>query len=197
MERLRTLLANLPADHPETLADRLIAELTAEVPQDDDVALLCLRNVAHADSISTSIPAEPSALAGLRATIGAWLDLLGLSQETCDDLILACDEACANAIEHAYRRRRDEPIRVELRRDDDDIVIAVRDSGIWRHDPVDGDRGRGIAIMRAVMDDVDIRTSDEGTLILLRRNVSRPADVWSQRPSERRGGTRVHERPRS
>jgi serine phosphatase RsbU (regulator of sigma subunit)/anti-sigma regulatory factor (Ser/Thr protein kinase) len=196
MERLKTLLANLPADHPETLADRLIAELTAEVPQDDDVALLCLRNVAHADSISTSIPAEPSALAGLRATIGAWLDLLGLSQETCDDLILACDEACANAIEHAYRRRRDEPIRVELRRDDDDIVIAVRDSGIWRHDPVDGDRGRGIAIMRAVMDDVDIRTADEGTLVLLRRNLLRPTDHRSQRPYER-GGTRVHERPRS
>jgi PAS domain S-box-containing protein len=196
MERLRTLLANLPSDHPESLADRLIAELTGDVPQDDDVALLCLRNVAHADSISTSIPAEPSALTGLRGTIGAWLDLLGLSPETCDDLILACDEACANAIEHAYHRRRDEPIRVELRRDDDDIEIAVRDSGIWRHEPVDGDRGRGIGIMRAVMDDVDIRTGDEGTLVLLRRNLSRLADHRSQRSSER-GGTRVHERPRS
>src|SRR5262249_6483631 len=62
MERLRTLLSTVPSDDPETLADLLLQELTGDIPQDDDVALLCLRSVARAGPLTTSVPADPAAL---------------------------------------------------------------------------------------------------------------------------------------
>ena len=57
---------------------------------------------------------------------------------------------------------------------DDRVVIEVKDTGTWRDDLVEGDRGRGTSIMRAVMDDVDIRTDRHGTVVTLRRRVHGP-----------------------
>jgi anti-sigma regulatory factor (Ser/Thr protein kinase) len=171
MERLRTLLSAVPSDDPETLADLLLKDLTGDTPQDDDVALLCLRSVPRPGSFTTSLPADPGALSGLRAMVRAWLSTQGVPPETHDDIVLACDEACANAIEHAFGRGPGDAIRVDLRREDDDVVIAVTDVGTWRAGPPYVDRGRGIEIMRAVMDDVDIRSNDAGTVVTLRRRI--------------------------
>jgi PAS domain S-box-containing protein len=171
MERLRSLLAALPYDDPETLADLLLQELAGDIPQDDDIALLCLRSEDTPGSLTTSLPADPAALAELRTELRAWLSTQDIPAETYDDLILACDEACSNAIEHAFGTGPSNPIRVDLRREDGDVVIAVTDAGTWRSGPVSADRGRGIETMRAVMDDVDIRSDDTGTVVTLRRRL--------------------------
>ena len=178
MDRLRALLADLASKDAERLADTVLEALTGDVPQDDDVALLCLRNVAGPGALSLSIPADPAALGALRADVRGWLTEQAIPEDVHDDVVLACDEACANAIEHAYRTTTSLPIRVELRCEDDRLVIEVIDTGTWRDDLVEGDRGRGISIMRAVMDDVDIRTDDRGTVVTLGRR------VWgAERPS--------------
>jgi anti-sigma regulatory factor (Ser/Thr protein kinase) len=174
MERLRALLADTATEDAERLADIVLEALTGEVPQDDDVALLCLRTVADPGPLTVSVPAEPSALVGLRADVRGWLTAQAIPEDVHADVVLACDEACANAIEHAYRTTTSRPIRVELRREDDRVVIQVEDEGTWRDDLVEGDRGRGISIMRAVMDDVDIRTDRHGTVVTLRRRVHGP-----------------------
>jgi PAS domain S-box-containing protein len=169
MDRLRSLLTELPSEDPEELADGLLGALTGDVPQDDDVALLCLRNVAQAGPLAISVPVDPAALAGLRTAVHAWLSAEAVFVDLHDDVVLACDEACANAIEHAYERAPGGSIDVELRHEDDEVVITVTDSGEWRDDAVEGGRGRGIAIMRAIMDEVDIQTDGAGTVVTLRR----------------------------
>ena len=171
MRRLHALLAELPPEPPDTLADLLIDALTGDVAQDDDVALLFLRNLADAPSLSTTLPPDPAALAGLRDTVRDWLTIQGVAPDTREDLVLACDEACANAIGHAFWGRPGQPIQVELRRDERDVVVRLRDSGRWREDEVDRDRGRGIEIMRALMDDVEIRTGNDGTIVTLRCHI--------------------------
>jgi PAS domain S-box-containing protein len=171
MERLRTLLAAVPSDDPETLADLLLRNLAGDIPQDDDIALLCVRSEVTPGSLTTSLPADPAALAELRAKVRAWLSTQDIPAATYNDLILACDEACSNAIEHAFGTGPSNPIRVDLRREDGDVVIAVTDAGTWRSGPVSAGRGRGIEIMRAVMDDVDIRSDDTGTVVTLRRRI--------------------------
>jgi len=173
MERLRVLLSQLPADDPEVLADLVLDALTGDVPQDDDVAMLCLRNGPKLATVRLSLPTQPAALADLRTAVRRWLAAEGVPPAAHDDIVLASDEAAANAIEHAYRAAPSEPIEVELHRDDDVVVITVTDGGTWRLDGVEGDRGRGIMIMRAVMDDVDIRTDEHGTVVTLRRGIER------------------------
>ena len=47
---------------------------------------------------------------------------------------------------------------------------AFRDTGRWRP-PGETGRGRGLAVMRELMDDVEIAPSDQGTTVTLRRRL--------------------------
>jgi anti-sigma regulatory factor (Ser/Thr protein kinase) len=50
------------------------------------------------------------------------------------------------------------------------VTIVVRDHGAWRRAGTE-DRGRGIPLMRALMEDVRIERRPEGTEVTLRRRL--------------------------
>jgi PAS domain S-box-containing protein len=174
MARLSDVLRGAPSGHPEDLADRLLAELIGEGPQDDDVAILCLRAAPEAPSLVISMPPEPGALADVRASVRRWLAEVPLSEEPREDVVLACNEACANAVEHAYRRGPAAPIRVSLSRDATAVRIDIVDEGAWRRDGEDAGRGHGMSLMRALMDEIEVRPSDEGTVVTMKRRIAEP-----------------------
>jgi anti-sigma regulatory factor (Ser/Thr protein kinase) len=60
---------------------------------------------------------------------------------------------------------------LEARMEDDSVVITVRDRGSWREPRPGTHRGRGLGIMRATMDSVDVRSTDDGTEVVLRRRL--------------------------
>jgi serine/threonine-protein kinase RsbW len=79
-------------------------------------------------------------------------------------------EACNNAIEHAYPASA-ATFTVEISRADGDAVIVVRDTGTWR--PArPGVDGRGLLLMRALMDTVEIDRAASGTTVRLRGRLS-------------------------
>jgi len=174
MARLCDVLREAPSGHPEDLADRLLAELIGEGPQDDDVAILCLRAAPKAPPLVISMPPEPGALANVRASVRRWLVEVPLSDEAREEVVLACNEACANAIEHAYRRGPAVPIQVSLSRDATAIRIDIVDEGAWRRDGEDAGRGHGMSLMRALMDEIEVRPSDEGTVVTMKRRIAEP-----------------------
>jgi anti-sigma regulatory factor (Ser/Thr protein kinase) len=49
----------------------------------------------------------------------------------------------------------------------------VRDFGSWRAERA-GDRGRGLSLMRALMDTVEVTPTPEGTTVRLRRTLIQP-----------------------
>ena len=81
---------------------------------------------------------------------------------------MAVSEACNNAIEHGYGGNAGS---VWVRVEDDGMTLraTVRDRGRWRDGPSVGDRGRGIAIMEALMDTATIETTTHGTEVVLER----------------------------
>ena len=87
---------------------------------------------------------------------------------------MATNEAVENAIEHGHRLSP-EPFHVELAVERSEVVITVRDRGRWqdseraRGNDAAGDRGRGLTLMRAFMDDVEVSPSPRGTTVVLRR----------------------------
>jgi anti-sigma regulatory factor (Ser/Thr protein kinase) len=46
----------------------------------------------------------------------------------------------------------------------------VSDTGGWR-EPRKTDRGRGLELMRALMDDVELEAGDDGTTVRMRRKI--------------------------
>ena len=120
------------------------------------------------------MPADPGALADVRASIRRWLGDVPLSEEAREEVVLACNEACANAVEHAYLRGPAAPIRVSLGRKATTIRIDIVDEGAWRRDGEDAGRGRGMSLMRALMDRVQVRPSEEGTVVTMERRIEEP-----------------------
>jgi anti-sigma regulatory factor (Ser/Thr protein kinase) len=105
----------------------------------------------------------------------AWLALRGCTPEDADAVVLAVNEAAANAIEHGYQHGRG---RVEITGDlaGHEVRLSVVDHGDWRAGRPDPARGRGLPLMRTLMDDVDIELLDPGTRVVLRRNVATGED---------------------
>jgi anti-anti-sigma factor len=100
-------------------------------------------------------------------------------------VIVAVGEACANAAEHAYRGSQPGPMSVTARVDVDGVLtVTVRDEGTWRppnRDP--GDRGRGLLIMRQLVDGVLLEEEEKGTTVTLSLRLRRSPDVDEDRPS--------------
>jgi anti-sigma regulatory factor (Ser/Thr protein kinase) len=112
-------------------------------------------------------------LAPLRESVRSWARGAGMPVDDDDDLALATYEALVNAAEHAYESRAWTVDLVAARTCDARIVVSVRDRGQWRPTPSDpGFRGRGLTLMRGLAHEVDIRTGQDGTTVLM---------VWSLR----------------
>jgi len=116
----------------------------------------------------------------LRSSVGLarrrllrWLERGGVDRATATDITLACSEACANAVEHPVRPSR-YAFEVEATRTADEIELTVRDFGAWQTGSGDALRGRGLRMIRELMDDTRIVTGEHETMIVMRR-VLRPA----------------------
>ncbi len=106
-----------------------------------------------------------------------WLSEAGADAVETHDITMACNEACQNAIEHAYELGAD-LFDVVLERVGADVAITVRDHGSWKS-TTSPDRGRGLELMRELMDAVEVDGSELGSTISLRRRLraasARPA----------------------
>ncbi|MDK3257553.1 SpoIIE family protein phosphatase [Blastococcus capsensis] len=135
----------------------------------DDVAVLVAHRRATAQqSLRMDLVAVPSALPGVRRRLSAWLSELGMGEQDRVAVMVAVGEACANSAEHAYRGSEPGPMSVTAQVDVDGVLtVTVRDEGAWRppdRDP--GDRGRGLLIMRQLVDGVTL-AEDGGTTVTL------------------------------
>jgi anti-sigma regulatory factor (Ser/Thr protein kinase) len=171
---LRRLLDEVDgASGVDELLDKILA---APLGRDDrdDVALLALDLVGGAPParLRLRVRAEPAELGHLRRELTAYLTAHGVGDLDRQSLILAVSEAAANAVEHAVNP--DEPsITLDAHRDGPVITVAVRNNGGWRPVRAEPDRGRGIALMRALAD-VSIESGQHGTEVTLVRRLAEP-----------------------
>jgi anti-sigma regulatory factor (Ser/Thr protein kinase) len=115
-------------------------------------------------------PAHPRQLAPIRVELRRWLAPLGMTGEALADMILAVGEAAANSMEHAYPdATEDDTVELTFWTEPDAVCIEIVDHGLWQMPPTEPlERGRGIPIMRRLMDSVLVRHGPGGTSVLLR-----------------------------
>jgi anti-sigma regulatory factor (Ser/Thr protein kinase) len=121
------------------------------------------------DRIEITLRAEPESLAQMRRVVGRWLRAAGASDAETYETLVACGEACANAVAHAYPPG-DASYVVEAETRSDGVEVRVRDFGSWRS-PRSGSRGRGLGLMREIMDEVEIERGGAGTAVVMWRSL--------------------------
>ncbi|HVD29114.1 MAG TPA: SpoIIE family protein phosphatase, partial [Mycobacteriales bacterium] len=158
----------------------------------DDVAVLVAHRRATAlEPLQLDLIATPAVLPGIRRRLGAWLTGLGMGEQDRVGVMVAVGEACANAAEHAYRGSEAGPMSVSAKVDVDGVLtVTVRDEGTWRppdRDP--GDRGRGLLIMRQLVDTVTLDEQPRGTTVTLSVRLRRSPDIDPEHPVNTAGAS--------
>ncbi|MDA0182556.1 SpoIIE family protein phosphatase [Solirubrobacter phytolaccae] len=171
LERLRTLLAGAGdlVELCQTVAD---GEVRGS-PADDDVAVLGARLQLLPDTLRTTWPASAETLPAMRPLLRRWLGRWGAAEDEIYDIVVAVQEASANAVEHAYAPGA-ATYDVTAEHEQGVIRVVVSDRGSWR-EPRGTHRGRGISMMRALMESVDVTQDEQGTRVELRRTLGREA----------------------
>ena len=175
LRRLAEVATQLADRGPDALAERIVSQLLPDGAA-DDAAVLCVRYepVTAATTVPDFVihlPAAAEELAALRSAIRGWSMRAAIPVDVTEEIMLAIGEACANAIEHAYRDRPGD-LTVELKlRSGDEVQAEIRDDGQWRDEGRASTRGRGMTLMRELMDTVDVRPSASGTTVVMRRRV--------------------------
>jgi len=123
------------------------------------------------------LDADARVVAQTRQEFARWLQrFFALDPVRYSDLVLAINEALANAAEFAYRLA-DHPGTIVLRATyhpaEQKLLVDICDQGTWRTrqiDPAPRTRGRGIPLMEVLSDQVAIEASADGTLVRLEWN---------------------------
>ena len=166
----------MPAD---AACSFLLEMLFAGREQEDDVALLTLESLRETvPRLYVREPARADRLTGVRRELRAWLRNAGVPERAVADVVLACGEALANAVEHAHHENPESgSVVLEARlHPPGEIVARIRDDGRWRSWTSDDDRGRGLAVMRSLMGSVDVAVGGDGTVVTLRYRVDGDSD---------------------
>ena len=175
MERLVRAAAE-HAGPPAELLEHLVAAMLKGEPSGDDVALLALRaDALDAAHLHLRFPALPTSLPRLRHALRRWLGQSDIPPNEIFEIAVAVSEAFSNAVEHAYAAG-DAVVEIEARIDDGALVIDIQDWGQWRG-PRGSNRGRGLGLMRGLMDDVTVTPGEAGTVVRMRRTLRREVHV--------------------
>jgi serine/threonine-protein kinase RsbW len=119
-------------------------------------------------SLQLEVVATAGRLSEIRHELLAWLEQMGMSGTDSADIVLVVNEAATNSVEHAYRDVDPGLIRVEADVHAGQIVIGIADFGVWQpptHQT--STRGRGLAIMQAVSDRMEVDHTPSGTTVLI------------------------------
>lgn len=131
--------------------------------------------------VELEIPARAEFVALARLVVSALASSdSNLADERIDDLKLAVSEACTNAIEAHDAAGTDERVLVRCRADQNSLEVCVEDRGhgfdpaqLPDHPPVTDpdrlkfERGLGIPLIRALVDEVEFSPTGQGTAVRL------------------------------
>jgi len=113
--------------------------------------------------------ADPARLSTLRSTLRRWLEDHDVNEAQVRDLVLAAGELATNVCIHAHPQG-DGLLQLSAELDGGLLRLSVRDSGRWQPE-LDRGGGRGLAIVRSLVDDVSIETDESGTFVTITAKV--------------------------
>ncbi len=133
--------------------------------------------------VAVCLPRDAETVSLIRGVVANALRSFGVSGKCVDDIRLALSEACTNVIEHAAD---DDEYELRLMIDEQRCAMSVRNTG----DGFDANalggvmpdaaspHGRGVAIMRVLMDRVEFESEEQaGTIVHLVKDLTVDVDA--------------------
>ena len=118
------------------------------------------------------LPATPPSIAELRGALRRWLEGFSVEAAEIFDVVLACSEALTLVIEDAPRQVA-LVVDVEATIEDDVLTLTTRDYGLWHESHLTPDEDPlGVALMRSLMDSVELERHEDGQTITLARRLT-------------------------
>jgi serine/threonine-protein kinase RsbW len=140
--------------------------------RESDDRLTGSRALAIEVNLTLCLPRDTQTVPLVRHLIGSTLQEFGVTLETRSDIELAVTEACANVVDHS---QVEDEYEVKVAVNQERCEIRVVDSGHGfdfsslgeGSDPTD-ERGRGVQLMRALVDKIRFESEPEaGTIVHL------------------------------
>jgi PAS domain S-box-containing protein len=173
LERLRDAVDGVGAGTDVDALCEHVLDTLVGAAEADDVTMIALHALVRlGERLVLRVSGDPGALTATRETLRRWLSEAGATAVECHDITMACNEACQNAIEHGYELGAD-LFDVVFERSGAQVSITIRDHGRWKTTK-SPDRGRGLDLMRELMDLVEIEAGEAGSTIQLRRRLGAP-----------------------
>lgn len=108
---------------------------------------------------------------------------LGLSEDVIEDISIAVTEAVNNAITHGNKNNESKAIEISYKNEKEKIIVYVKDNGGGfeidkisdprANENILKDSGRGILIMKSLMDKVVVTSDNQGTEVQLVKYINR------------------------
>jgi anti-sigma regulatory factor (Ser/Thr protein kinase) len=155
---------------PALMCEQLLQSILGAGQVNDDVAILAVGLTATAVApLTLDLPATADVLGELRAALRPWLAGAGIESQAAEDVVVAVSEAATNVVEHAYPEGNGK-LEVTGQRVAETVTVTVRDWGRWQP-PATADQGRGLLLMEALVDRLEVVHRDTGTVVHLAKIV--------------------------
>lgn len=128
-----------------------------------------------------SVPSDPEYLADVDIFIEGILRGYGADESTIADIAISVSELVNNGITHGNKLSPDKRVTVTIGRNNSKVEIRVTDQGTGFNpddiaDPIAEENllkevGRGIFIIRSLMDSVEIESTDQGTKTIIQKTI--------------------------
>lgn len=172
-ERMRSALSRQSRGLQQRSALSLVASTIAGRQRDDIALLTVATSPSPLRELEVTLPATPASARRARHIIARLTREAQIPEERSFDLQVAVGEAVNNAIEHAGALGS-EYFVLRARRRASSITVEISDQGMWlpKLEPPSGidplsDRGRGLTLMYALTDDVQLERTEDGTTVRL------------------------------
>jgi serine/threonine-protein kinase RsbW len=134
-------------------------------------------------SFALCLPRDGTSVPFVRHLLRATLQRLGIEDECVHDIEIALSEACTNVLRHAGT---EDEYQVDVEVDDQRCRITVSDAGEGfelgdprdESTPIPSEGGRGIQLMRALVDGLHFESDMPGTVVELTKTLElQPSSV--------------------
>ena len=168
-----------PADR---VCDRALELTTGRTGYADDVAVLVAEVTAPVAALHLDLPADDAAVPAVLDALAEWLESMRVRD--LDHLVVqhAVDELVSNVVDHAYpavagpSSEHRFAVDAELLQTGD-VQVRFTDFGRWLPPRTGTGRGRGLPMVRGMVDRLEVAGDEGGTVATVQHRLSRPAHM--------------------